>query len=334
MLYPAQTINKKERLGTVFLQRVESVSSANEKSMYLNFYQFTARPFKLTPDSRFFFPSQCQEKALSYLLYGIEQGEGFVVITGGVGHGKTTLIQRLSKEVKSQRVEVTRIAAANLDAESILELVCVSLEIPIEGKSRVGLFKALEGYLLKRKSKNIRVLLVIDEAQTLTDEALEELRILTNIEEGGKAAVQIFLVGQVELRDTLLLPKFEHLRQRIIASYHIEPFTRAETEKYIITRLKEVGWNNDPQIQSIVFDFVYEWTAGVPRRINLLCDRLLLLGYVEDLHMLGEVQIEQAIRDMEKELGHQQAAKRGKITNVAVATKLNRKNKRKRSATR
>lgn len=303
--------------------------------MYLNFYQLTARPFKLTPDIRFFFPSQCQEKALAYLLYGIEQGEGFVVITGGVGHGKTTLIQRLSKEVKAQRIEVTRIAAANLDAESILELVCVSLNIPIDGKSRVGLFKALEDFLLKRKSKNIRELLVIDEAQTLTPEALEELRILTNIEEGGRAALQIFLVGQIELRDTLLQPKFEHLRQRIIASYHIEPFTRAETEKYIQTRLNEAGWNNDPVIQPIVYDFVQEWTGGVPRRINLLMDRLLLLGYVEETHDLNEKHIEQAIRDMEKELGQQKPKKRGKISNVTVANKLNRKNKRhKRSASR
>lgn len=302
--------------------------------MYLNYYQLTARPFKLTPDIRFLFRSQCQEKALAYLLYGIEQGEGFVVITGGVGHGKTTLIQRLSKEVKAQRVEVTRIAAANLDAESILELVCVSLNIPIDGKSRVGLFKALEDFLLKRKSKNIRVLLVIDEAQTLTDEALEELRILTNIEEGGKAALQIFLVGQIELRHTLLLPKFEHLRQRIIASYNIEPFTRAETEKYIQTRLKEANWKDDPLIHPIVYDFVQEWTGGVPRRINLLMDRLLLLGYVEEKHELSEHEIEQAIRDMEKELGQQKPKKRGKITNVAVANKLNRKNKRKRAASR
>ncbi len=302
--------------------------------MYLKFYNLIARPFKLTPDMRFFFPSLCQEKALAYLLYGIEQGEGFVVITGGVGHGKTTLIQRLSKEVKARKVEVTRIAAANLDAESILELVCASLDIPIEGKSRIGLFKALEDYLRKRKSKNIRVLLVIDEAQTLTDEALEEMRILTNIEEGGKAAVQIFLVGQIELRDTLMMPKFEHLRQRIIASYNIEPLTRAETEKYVMTRLNEAGWDNDPEIRPVVFDFVQEWTGGIPRRINLLFDRLLLLGYVEDVHVLGGKQIEQAIRDMEKELGHQKPNKKRKITNVSVASKLNKKNKQKKSAWR
>ncbi len=302
--------------------------------MYLKFYNLIARPFKLTPDVQFFFPSLCQEKALAYLLYGIEQGEGFVVITGGVGHGKTTLIKRLSKEVRSQKVEVTRIAAANLDAESILELVCASLDIPIDGKSRIGLFKALEDYLLKRKSKNIRVLLVIDEAQTLTDEALEEMRILTNIEEGGKAAVQIFLVGQIELRNTLMKPQFEHLRQRIIASYNIEPLTRTETEKYVITRLKEAGWKNDPEIESIVFDFVYEWTGGIPRRINLLFDRLLLLGYVEDVHVLNEKHIEQAIRDMENELGHQKPNKKRKITNASVASKLNKKNKQKKAAWR
>lgn len=300
--------------------------------MYLKFYKLAVRPFKLTPDTRFFFPSSCQEKALSYLLYGIEQGEGFVVITGGVGLGKTTLIQRLTNEVKAQRVEVTRIAAANLDAESVLELVCASLDIPIEGKSRIGLFKALEDYLRKRKSRNIRVLLVFDEAQTLTEDALEELRILTNIEEGGRAAVQIFLVGQIELRNTLLQSRFEHLRQRIIASYNIEPLTRTETEKYIMTRLKEAGWNNDPLLHPVVFDFVQDWAGGIPRRINLLLDRLLLLGYVENLHELGEQQIVQAIRDMEKELGHQKPNKKRKITNVAVATKLNKKNRQKYSA--
>lgn len=296
--------------------------------MYLNFYHFTARPFKLTPDIRFFFPSRCQNKALSYLLYGIEQGEGFVVITGGVGQGKTTLIQRLSREARAQGVEVVPIAAANLDEESILELVCVSLDIPIEGKSRVGLFKALENYLLVQKAKHIRVLLVIDEAQTLTHPALEELRILTNIEASGKAALQIFLVGQVELRDTLLLPKFEHLRQRIIASYHIEPLSRAETKQYIIHRLSEVGWQNDPLIQPAVYDIVHKWTGGIPRRINLLCDRLLLLAYVEEVHELDEKLIDQAIKDMEKELGHQQPKNRGRITNVAVASKLHRKKQR------
>lgn len=295
--------------------------------MYLNFYNLKERPFKLTPDLHFFYKSRTQEKALAYLLYGIEQGEGFVVITGGVGYGKTTLIQRLMEEARKRQVEVNRIAAANIDAENILELVCASLDLPFENKGKVALFKSLEGYLLKRHKRNIRVLLVIDEAQTLQKEALEELRILSNIEVSGRAALQIFLVGQIELRDTLLLPKFEHLRQRIVASYHIESLTRAEVEKYVINRLKIAGWNKNPLIETIVYDFIHQWTGGIPRKINLLCDRFLLLGYIEELHQLGVEEIEQAINDMEKELGHQDPKKNKKPKNVSVAAKLDRKNK-------
>lgn len=296
--------------------------------MYLDFYNLRDRPFKLTPDLHFFYKSRTQEKALAYLLYGIEQGEGFVVITGGVGYGKTTLIQRLIGEARKRRVEVDRIAAANIDAENILELVCASLDIPFEGKGKVSLFKSLEEYLLKRHKRNIRVLLVIDEAQTLQEEALEELRILSNIEVNGRAALQIFLVGQLELRDTLLAPKFEHLRQRIVASYHIEPLTRSEVEKYVTNRLQIAGWRDDPKIEPIVYDFIYEWTEGVPRKINLLCDRFMLLGYIEELHELGAKDIEQAIRDMEKELGHQKPNKNKRPKNVALAAKLDRKNRR------
>ena len=298
--------------------------------MYLDFYSLKERPFKLTPDLSFFYKSRSQEKALAYLLYGIEQGEGFVVITGGVGLGKTTLIQRLVEEARSRKVEVDRIAAANINAENILELVCASLDIDFEGKGKVALFKALEGYLLKRNKRNIRVLLVIDEAQTLEPAALEELRILSNIEVNGRAALQIFLVGQIELRDTLMDPHFEHLRQRIIASYHIEPLTRAEVEKYVQNRLTVAGWDNDPEIESIVYDFISEWTGGVPRKINLLCDRLLLLGYIEESHMLDAHFIEQAIRDMEKELGHQKKTSSKKPKNVSVAAKLDKKNRQNR----
>lgn len=293
--------------------------------MYLDFYNLTQRPFKLTPDLHFFFKSRSQEKALAYLLYGIEQGEGFVAITGGVGYGKTTLIQRLIEEARKKRVEVNRIAAANVGAENILELVCASLDIPFENKGKVALFKSLEEYLLKRHKRNIRVLFVIDEAQTLQQEALEELRILSNIEVNGRAALQIFLVGQIELRDTLLLPKFEHLRQRIIASYHLEPLSRAEVEKYVINRLQVAGWENDPEIDPVVYDFIHEWTNGIPRKINLLCDRFMLLGYIEELHKLGEDEIVMAIKDMEKELGHQKPTRTRNPKNVAVAAKLDRK---------
>ena len=270
--------------------------------MYLDTYNFTARPFQLTPDLRFLFPSRSHKRALSYLRFGLEQSEGFVVITGHIGTGKTMLIQTLLAEMADQEVASARIAAANLTEENILAAVAAALNQPHEGKSKVALMTNLEKSLRHARDRLSGVMLIVDEAQTLTPEALEELRILSNLESQGRALMQIFLVGQTELRVTLQSRRMEQLRQRVVASYHLEPLSPEETKRYIGFRLVAVGWNGDPSFSSEVYEKIYESSGGIPRKVNIIMDRLLLFGYLEDIRDFELEHIEQVVGEMRQEL--------------------------------
>jgi len=273
--------------------------------MYESFYNFSSKPFQLIPDLSCLFHSRGHDQALSYFNYGLEQGEGFVTITGEIGAGKTTLIQALLSELNDKDVVVATMVAANLDAMGILSMIASVFNLPYEGHSKVSLLKTLEEHFLAYRREGKKVLLVVDEAQTLNTDALEELRILSNLERDGVAVMQIFLVGQAELRATILSREFEHLRQRIIASYHLEPLTEQETVDYINYRLEHVGWQNDPTIASEVYVEIFRWTKGIPRRINLLCDRLFVYGFIKETHSLGKRDIEHVVSDLNKELGGQ-----------------------------
>ena len=270
--------------------------------MYSDFYNFTARPFQLTPDLRFLYPSRSHKRALSYLRFGMEQSEGFVVITGHIGTGKTMLIQTLLAELADQEVATARIAAANLNEENILSAVAAAIGQPYEGRSKVSLLSNLEKALRHARDKLSGVLLIVDEAQTLTPAAIEELRILTNLENQGRALLQVFLVGQTELRVTLQGRRMEQLRQRVVASYHLEPLSPEETKRYIGFRLVAVGWNGDPSFSPAVYEKVYEYTGGIPRKINIVMDRLLLFGYLEEIRDFDTEQVEQVIEEMSQEL--------------------------------
>lgn len=270
--------------------------------MYEKFYKLSSKPFQLTPNLEFLYASKGHKQALSYLFYGIEQGEGFVVITGNIGSGKTTLIQALLAELKGRDIAVASLAAANLDTTNLLAMVCASFGLPYEARSKVALIKELEDLLFRYQERNSQVLLVVDEAQTLTPSALEELRILSNLELRGKAALQIFLVGQIELRDTILSSDFEQLRQRVIASYNLKVFSSEETEEYVKFRLNKAGWKDDPELKDELFPSIHEWSKGIPRRINLLCDRLMIFGYLEELHQLNADHLKQVMEEMSHEI--------------------------------
>ncbi len=270
--------------------------------MYLETYNFSSRPFQLTPDLRFLFPSRSHKRALSYLRFGMEQSEGFVVITGHIGTGKTMLIQTLLAEMADQEVATAKIAAANLNEENILSAVASALNLPYEGRSKVAIMTNLEKSLRHARDRLSGVLLIVDEAQTLTPEALEELRILSNLECQGRALMQIFLVGQTELRVTLQARRMEQLRQRIVASYHLEPMSPEETKRYIGFRLVAVGWNGDPSFSAEVYESIYKSTGGIPRKVNIVMDRLLLFGYLEDIRDFEGEHIEQVITEMKQEL--------------------------------
>lgn len=260
-------------------------------------------PFQLTPDPDMLYVSHGHKNALSYMEYGLLQGEGFVVLTGEIGAGKTTLIRSLLNRLDDENVAATSMTAGNLDSQGTLAMIATSFGLIIESKSKVALIKDINNLLNKYAKENRRALLIVDEAQTLTPESLEELRMLSNTEIHGRAAIQVFLVGQEELRSTLLSSDFEHLRQRIIASYHLNALNQEETKNYILHRLEKAGWQNDPELEEDVFHMAYIWSAGIPRRINLMCDRLFLFGYTSDLHVINKTHMEEVIQDIEKELG-------------------------------
>lgn len=270
--------------------------------MYTDFYKFSGKPFALTPDLRFLFRSESHKRALSYLHYGLEQAEGFVVITGDIGTGKTLLIQALLEDLKTQEIATARVAAANLTKQEIIPMVAAALKQPYEGKSKTALIRDLELSLRRAREYLKGVLLIVDEAQTLTPDALEELRILSNLESNGRALMQIFLVGQSDFRETLLLTEMEPLRQRTVASYHMAHLTRAELKRYIGFRLLAVGWDGNPSIDNEVYDVVLDFTDGIPRRINIFMDRFLVYGFLEEITEFTREHAENVAEEFSNEL--------------------------------
>ena len=270
--------------------------------MYQQFYKLNGKPFQLTPDAAMLFPSKSHTRAMSYLLYGLEQGEGFVMITGAVGTGKTLLIQKLLEEVAHRNVAMASIASANLGGEDILPAVASAFGLPYESRSKEALLQDLKHHLMDLRSHHAHALLIVDEAQTLDPTALEMLRILSNLEVRGRALLQIFLVGQSELRALIINHRMEQLRQRVIASHRMEPLGEGESLAYIMHRLHAVGWDHDPELAPGIFASVYRASGGIPRRINLIMDRLLLHGYLEELHSLDGAALTTVLNEIRDEM--------------------------------
>lgn len=270
--------------------------------MYQSFYKLHGKPFQLTPDPAMLFPSKGHKRAMAYLLYGFEKGEGFVMITGAVGTGKTLLVQKLFEELAHRNIAIASVASANLDGDDILPAVASAFELPYEQRSKEALLQDVKQYLFSLQARKTHALLVVDEAQTLTPAALEMLRILSNFELKGQALLQIFLVGQAELRRTIISNHMEQLRQRIIASHRLEPMGEEESRAYILHRLRAVGWNDDPHLPPETFVGIYQASRGIPRKINLIMDRLLLHGYLEELHRLGPTALTVVLDEMADEM--------------------------------
>jgi putative secretion ATPase (PEP-CTERM system associated) len=269
--------------------------------MYTAFYNLRDRPFQLSPDHRFFFGSQPHKKAMAYLTYGLDQSEGFIVITGEIGTGKTTLIDFLLAQLNLDRFLTAKVVTTQLEADDLLRIVASAFGIPQEGSDKATLLKKVESFLIENFRAGKRLLLVIDEAQNLPSGSLEELRMLSNFQLDQHPLLQIYLVGQPQFRRTLASESLEQLRQRVIATYHLEPLDAEETRGYIEHRLRQVDWRNDPSFTGETYHMIYEETGGVPRKINLLCDRLLLCAYLENKHQIDSAVVDEVTRDLHRE---------------------------------
>lgn len=266
--------------------------------MYDQFYQLKGRPFQLTPDPHFYFESATHRKALSYLGYGLAQGEGFIVITGDVGAGKTTLVGHVMSTVDPARLTAVKIVSTQVQGDDMLRLVAQSFGLTEEPLSKAILLQRIEAFLHGQARKGLRTLLIVDEAQNLPHSALEELRMLSNFQLGGQALLQIFLLGQPEFRTMLNSPELEQLRQRVIATHHLDPMMASEIEPYVKHRLTLVGWQDDPHFTEEAFAAVYRASDGVPRRVNAVMSRVLLLGAVDQLHAIDASVVEAVAADM------------------------------------
>jgi len=267
--------------------------------MYIGYYGFSGKPFQLSPDPKFFFGSSGHSRALAYLRYGLSQGEGFIVITGGIGTGKTTLVKSLFGELDSSQVVAAQLVTTQLDADDLLRSVAAAFGLPYESVGKAVLLKHFENFLLVQAQHGRRVLLIVDEAQNLPVRSLEELRMLSNFQVAETPLMQSFLLGQEEFRQTLQDPSMEQLRQRVIASCHLNPLSDTEVRPYIEHRLHVVGWRGDfPHFDESAYAAIHRYTQGVPRRVNVFCDRLLLYGFLEEMREFPETAVDAVGREM------------------------------------
>lgn len=248
--------------------------------MYESYYGLTSKPFQLNPDPSFYFGSKQHRRATAYLEYGMHQNEGFIVITGAVGAGKTTIVRGLLDSLDPNKVVAAHLVSTQLDAEDTLRLVAAAFGVRTKDVSKSDILMSLEAFLVTITGKGKRCLLIVDEAQNLTPRAVEELRMLSNFQFGNHALLQSFLVGQPEFREILQSPHMQQLRQRVIASCHIGPMDVEETQGYIEHRLKCAGAKEKPAFEEGAFAAIHKASGGIPRRINSLCDRLLLFGFL------------------------------------------------------
>ncbi len=267
--------------------------------MYDQFYGLSGRPFQLTPDPHYYFESGTHRKALSYLGYGLAQGEGFIVITGEVGSGKSTLVGHLMQTIDKVRLTAATIVTSQLDAVDLVQMTAESFGIDTRGLDKATALKAIENFLHAEARAGRRCLLVVDEAQNLTVDALEELRMLSNFQLGSTALLQIFLLGQPEFRDLLKAsPELEQLRQRVIATHHLEAMDDDEVRPYIEHRLGRAGWSGRPHLTDDAIMQLFEESGGVPRKLNAVMNRCLLMGAVEQVDIIDGALVDAVIADM------------------------------------
>lgn len=276
--------------------------------MFTQYYRLSGHPFQLTPDSRFYFGSQGHSRAFSHLVYGLSQEEGFIVITGEVGAGKTTIVEQLWAQLDRNTYVIGRIVTTQVAGDDLLRLAVASFGMQPEGVDKATLLRRMEQFFREQRQIGRRCLLVVDEVQNLSIPALEELRMLSNITiETGTGAnqpgLQTILLGQPQFRRILANPELEQLRQRVLASYHLGPMSATETQAYIVHRMKRVGWLETPAWEDAAWDAMYRGSDGIPRRINTLGSRVLLLAALEEAQLITAQMVDATAAEMAGDLG-------------------------------
>jgi|WetSurSiteA1Bulk_404760.scaffolds.fasta_scaffold31126_2 general secretion pathway protein A len=261
--------------------------------MYTSFFGFKCKPFQLTPDPDFLFLSRAHKKALTYLNYGIAENSGFTLLTGEIGTGKTTILRSMIKKIPHD-IRLARINNTKVNSEQLISMINEDFGLDTNGLNKTQLLSTLTDFLITHYSQGGRSMIIIDEAQNLTPDLLEEIRLLSNLETDKSKLLQIILIGQPELNIKLSRPDLEQLRQRITVSTHIGPLTKDETEAYIKYRLKVAGNEDAVIFEEGVTDVIYDFSKGIPRLINILCDFALLTAFTDnkrtiDMAMICEV---------------------------------------------
>ena len=267
--------------------------------MYDEHFGLTGRPFQLTPDPAFWYETATHRRAMAYLGYGLAQGEGFIVITGDIGAGKTTLVGHLLDTLDREALNPIKLVSTAIDASDLLRIVATELGANPAGLEKAQLLIAIERGLHVVARTGRRTLLIVDEAQALPTGALEELRMLSNFQAGGHALLQIVLLGQPEFRSALHgSERLEQLRQRVIAIHHLDPMAAGEVAAYIRHRLQVVGWSGQPDFADSAFAALHRYSDGVPRRLNQLANRVMLHAAVESVDLITAATVDAVAADL------------------------------------
>ena len=269
--------------------------------MYLEHYGLTAAPFDITPNPRFLFYSAKHREAINHLLYGIRERKGFVQLTGEVGAGKTTLCRAMLEQL-DDHYATALILNPCLGPGELLKAVATEFGLPVGGLDRLDTLGVINQFLLQQIERGKETVLIIDEAQDLTDDLLEQVRLLSNLEMENRKLLQIILLGQPELRDRLNSPRLRQLRQRITVRYHLGPLSRVEAGQYIQHRLEKAGAKGRPTFTKPALWRICNYSGGIPRLVNAICDKALLAGFVEHSDMINYRMVGRAIRELEGNL--------------------------------